>query len=149
VKACPAPKAPKNGAVMCSSDDYIIDTECVFSCLPGYTLIGSRHRNCLPLARWDGLHTTCKRESSAFYKQRNLLLRSLLFRIGSWLPTLQDNTLVPSSKFFNSKKNLFFLWLYLNYVLSNTKNGKFIKSRVYHKLIEPFLHSSLKVDLCA
>jgi len=110
VKACPAPKAPKNGAVMCSSDDYIIDTECEFSCSPGYTLIGSRHRNCLPLARWDGLHTTCKRESSAFYDKRNFFLRSSLFRFGNWLPTLQDNPLAPSSKFWNSKKNLFFLW---------------------------------------
>lgn len=111
MKACPAPKAPKNGAVTCTSDDYVIDTECEFSCLPGYTLIGSRHRNCLPLARWDGLQTTCKRESSVFYNQRNLFLRSSLFRVGSWLPTWQDNTLVPSSKVWNSKRNLFFLWI--------------------------------------
>ncbi|PSN51797.1 hypothetical protein C0J52_10878 [Blattella germanica] len=60
VKTCPSPKAPQNGAVICSNDDHVIDTECEFSCLPGHTLVGSRHRSCLPLARWDGLHTTCK-----------------------------------------------------------------------------------------
>ncbi|XP_069692830.1 sushi, von Willebrand factor type A, EGF and pentraxin domain-containing protein 1-like isoform X3 [Periplaneta americana] len=60
VKTCPAPKAPKNGAAICSNEDHVIDTECEFSCSPGHTLVGSRHRTCLPLARWDGLHTTCK-----------------------------------------------------------------------------------------
>ncbi|ETN64776.1 hypothetical protein AND_003471, partial [Anopheles darlingi] len=37
-----------------------IDTECSFKCGPGYYLKGSHNRNCLPLSKWDGLHTTCK-----------------------------------------------------------------------------------------
>lgn len=38
-----------------------IDTDCTFKCGPGYYLVGSRSRTCLPLAKWDGLQTTCKR----------------------------------------------------------------------------------------
>ncbi|XP_037922099.1 sushi, von Willebrand factor type A, EGF and pentraxin domain-containing protein 1-like isoform X3 [Hermetia illucens] len=37
-----------------------IDTDCTFKCGPGYYLVGSRSRTCLPLAKWDGLQTTCK-----------------------------------------------------------------------------------------
>ena len=77
---CPDPDVPLNGNVKCSlelpvSNDpldpitehsgdlvplYTVDTECKFSCHPGFILIGSRRRNCLPLARWDGLRTVCK-----------------------------------------------------------------------------------------
>ena len=72
VKTCPSPKAPENGAVICSNNDHIIDTECEFSCLPGHTLVGSRHRSCLPLARWDGLHTTCKRRYNFLESSKKL-----------------------------------------------------------------------------
>ncbi|KAJ1524769.1 hypothetical protein ONE63_009646 [Megalurothrips usitatus] len=81
VKMCPDPEVPINGDVKCSlepsvSNDlldtelddtkdlvrqYAVDTECQFSCKPGHILIGSRRRHCLPLARWDGLRTGCKR----------------------------------------------------------------------------------------
>lgn len=80
VKMCPDPVAPTNGNVKCfhepsiSNDllnttdnftthvhHYTVDTECQFSCNPGHILIGSRRRICLPLARWDGLRTVCKR----------------------------------------------------------------------------------------
>jgi CUB/sushi domain-containing protein len=44
------------------STDFIIDTECSFTCSPGFSLVGSSQRTCLPLARWDGLQTTCKRK---------------------------------------------------------------------------------------
>uniref|UniRef100_A0A182K190 Sushi, von Willebrand factor type A, EGF and pentraxin domain-containing protein 1 n=1 Tax=Anopheles christyi TaxID=43041 RepID=A0A182K190_9DIPT len=37
-----------------------IDTECSFTCGPGFYLKGSHNRNCLPLSKWDGLQTTCK-----------------------------------------------------------------------------------------
>lgn len=39
-----------------------IDTECSFTCGPGFYLKGSHNRNCLPLSKWDGLQTTCKRK---------------------------------------------------------------------------------------
>ncbi|XP_031635123.1 sushi, von Willebrand factor type A, EGF and pentraxin domain-containing protein 1-like isoform X2 [Contarinia nasturtii] len=37
-----------------------IDTDCKFKCGPGFYMIGSATRNCLPLSKWDGLMTTCK-----------------------------------------------------------------------------------------
>lgn len=39
-----------------------IDTDCNFKCGPGFYLVGSAIRNCLPLSKWDGLQTTCKRK---------------------------------------------------------------------------------------
>lgn len=39
-----------------------IDTDCNFKCGPGFYLAGSAIRNCLPLSKWDGLQTTCKRK---------------------------------------------------------------------------------------
>lgn len=39
-----------------------IDTDCKFKCGPGFYMIGSAIRNCLPLSKWDGLQTTCKRK---------------------------------------------------------------------------------------
>lgn len=41
-----------------------IDTDCKFKCGPGFYMIGSSTRNCLPLSKWDGLQTTCKRKRS-------------------------------------------------------------------------------------
>lgn len=38
-----------------------IDTDCNFKCGPGFYLVGSANRNCLPLSKWDGIHTSCKR----------------------------------------------------------------------------------------
>lgn len=43
-----------------------IDTDCKFKCGPGYYMIGSAIRNCLPLSKWDGLQTTCKRKIHSF-----------------------------------------------------------------------------------
>lgn len=43
-----------------------IDTDCKFKCGPGFYMIGSATRNCLPLSKWDGLQTTCKRKYSIF-----------------------------------------------------------------------------------
>lgn len=39
-----------------------IDTDCTFKCGPGFYMVGSTSRNCLPLSKWDGLQTTCKRK---------------------------------------------------------------------------------------
>lgn len=38
-----------------------IDTDCNFKCGPGFNLVGSPTRNCLPLSKWDGIQTACKR----------------------------------------------------------------------------------------
>lgn len=40
--------------------NFTIDTECKFSCLEGFSLVGSKARSCLPVMRWGGLQTTCK-----------------------------------------------------------------------------------------
>lgn len=39
-----------------------IDTDCSFKCGPGYLMTGSKMRNCLPLSKWDGIPTGCKRK---------------------------------------------------------------------------------------
>lgn len=43
-----------------------IDTDCKFKCGPGFYMIGSAKRNCLPLSKWDGLQTNCKRKMFFF-----------------------------------------------------------------------------------
>lgn len=43
-----------------------IDTDCRFKCGPGFYMIGSATRNCLPLSKWDGLQTACKRKIHYF-----------------------------------------------------------------------------------
>ncbi|GAB0087495.1 sushi, von Willebrand factor type A, EGF and pentraxin domain-containing protein 1 [Sergentomyia squamirostris] len=88
LKACPALQVPFYGQAMCRNPDlnlnadytprnatfmefYMedayriteqmpIDTNCAFKCAPGYYLVGSSTRNCLPLSKWDGLTTTCR-----------------------------------------------------------------------------------------
>ena len=48
----------------CTSSDGRIDTECFFGCNPGYNLVGSISRTCLPVAMWDGIPAHCKRQLS-------------------------------------------------------------------------------------
>ncbi|XP_054276634.1 sushi, von Willebrand factor type A, EGF and pentraxin domain-containing protein 1-like [Macrosteles quadrilineatus] len=65
VKRCPRLRPPPNGMLTCSpkvsrEEDFPVDAECRFSCHPGSHLVGSPVRSCLPLARWDGLPTSCK-----------------------------------------------------------------------------------------
>uniref|UniRef100_A0A182QJ86 Sushi, von Willebrand factor type A, EGF and pentraxin domain-containing protein 1 n=1 Tax=Anopheles farauti TaxID=69004 RepID=A0A182QJ86_9DIPT len=88
MKQCPPLSIPYYGMVVCSNPDLDlyydytprnksflqnysmsaerfteampIDTECSFTCGPGFYLKGSHNRNCLPLSKWDGLQTTCK-----------------------------------------------------------------------------------------
>ena len=74
VKTCPTLQAPANGRIRCEYDDensrskvsdkdaQPIDTRCQFKCDNGYQVRGSKVRNCLPLSRWDGLKTSCKRK---------------------------------------------------------------------------------------
>ena len=64
MRSCGPVYAPKNGRLECSSEDYVIDSECSFSCNDGFTLVGSQKRVCLPIGYWDGLPAFCKRKSS-------------------------------------------------------------------------------------
>lgn len=94
VKTCPSLSIPYYGIVTCKNmdlnlhfdytpknrtfmqyydhDEYRIteampiDTDCNFKCGTGFYMVGSGMRNCLPLSKWDGLQTTCKRK---FYQQ--------------------------------------------------------------------------------
>lgn len=49
------------------TENFSIDTECEFSCAYGYFLIGSGKRHCLPVSKWDGLQSTCKRYYKKFF----------------------------------------------------------------------------------
>lgn len=90
VKTCPPLKIPYYGLIVCKNPDLNlffdysprnksfllnysaslerstepmpIDTDCSFKCGHGFYLAGSNSRNCLPLSKWDGLQTSCKRE---------------------------------------------------------------------------------------
>lgn len=92
VKTCPRLTIPYYGMVTCKNSDLNaffdytprnetfmlnydrdelritepmpIDTDCNFKCGPGFYMVGSGMRNCLPLSKWDGLQTTCKRKRS-------------------------------------------------------------------------------------
>lgn len=89
VKTCPRLSVPYYGLVTCKNTDLNlfydytprnesfmefydnddmritepmpIDTDCTFRCGPGFYMVGSTTRNCLPLSKWDGLQTSCKR----------------------------------------------------------------------------------------
>lgn len=56
-----------------------IDTDCKFKCGPGFYMIGSAMRNCLPLSKWDGLQTTCKRMQSKSIQSNPILRYSIQF----------------------------------------------------------------------
>ena len=70
MRSCGPVYAPKNGRLECSSEDYVIDSECSFSCNDGFTLVGSQKRVCLPIGYWDGLPAFCKRKFSCKTNQR-------------------------------------------------------------------------------
>lgn len=89
VKTCPSLAIPFYGMVVCKNADLNVhldytprnetfmefydrddlritepmpfDTDCAFKCGPGFYMVGSTKRNCLPLSKWDGLQTACKR----------------------------------------------------------------------------------------
>ncbi|XP_068228821.1 sushi, von Willebrand factor type A, EGF and pentraxin domain-containing protein 1-like isoform X2 [Palaemon carinicauda] len=60
MKSCPELKTTANGTMICSKPHPTIDTECYFTCDPGYQLVGSKKRTCLPVAMWDGIPAYCK-----------------------------------------------------------------------------------------
>ncbi|KAL4236643.1 biological adhesion [Mactra antiquata] len=60
MKTCPALMTPKNGNMICTTDDFSFNTECRFTCDTGYKLVGSRKRTCLAIAYWTGINTRCR-----------------------------------------------------------------------------------------
>lgn len=49
------------------TENMPIDTDCSFKCGPGYIMSGSATRNCLPLSKWDGIQTGCKRKNTIHF----------------------------------------------------------------------------------
>lgn len=66
VKSCQELHVPANGNMRCSQERPTIDTECTFTCDPGFQLVGSQVRTCLPVAMWDGIPAYCKRKPTSF-----------------------------------------------------------------------------------
>ncbi|XP_045583570.2 sushi, von Willebrand factor type A, EGF and pentraxin domain-containing protein 1 isoform X3 [Procambarus clarkii] len=60
MKSCPKLKPTEHGTMVCSQPRPTMDTECHFACDPGYQLVGSKMRTCLPVAMWDGISAYCK-----------------------------------------------------------------------------------------
>ncbi|XP_071546933.1 sushi, von Willebrand factor type A, EGF and pentraxin domain-containing protein 1-like isoform X1 [Panulirus ornatus] len=60
MKSCPELKPTAHGTMVCSQPQPTMDTECHFACDPGYQLVGSKMRTCLPVAMWDGIPAYCK-----------------------------------------------------------------------------------------
>ncbi|XP_060574827.1 LOW QUALITY PROTEIN: sushi, von Willebrand factor type A, EGF and pentraxin domain-containing protein 1-like [Ruditapes philippinarum] len=60
MKTCPALMTPKNGIMICDTDDFSFNTVCRFTCDTGYKLVGSRKRTCLAIAFWTGINTRCR-----------------------------------------------------------------------------------------
>ncbi|XP_046385384.1 sushi, von Willebrand factor type A, EGF and pentraxin domain-containing protein 1-like isoform X2 [Ischnura elegans] len=79
IKKCPALQQPRDGIVQCEQklssrrdnsslllgpkDGFLPNTICQFDCNPGYHLVGSAKRTCLPNGIWDGLQVYCKAKS--------------------------------------------------------------------------------------
>ncbi|PIK33677.1 putative sushi, von Willebrand factor [Apostichopus japonicus] len=49
----------ENGFVNCTNNQFVSGTICTSRCEPGYSLVGTRDRKCLPIAQWDGLSASC------------------------------------------------------------------------------------------
>lgn len=86
VKRCPRLRPPNNGVLVCTpqtavNQDFPFDAECKFSCYEGSHLVGSPARTCLPLARWDGLPTTCKRIYLSFVLNSPTVLKGCFIYI--------------------------------------------------------------------
>ncbi|KAK7100185.1 sushi, von Willebrand factor type A, EGF and pentraxin domain-containing protein 1-like isoform X2 [Littorina saxatilis] len=60
LRTCPALPSPKNGHMVCTTDDFRFPTVCRFTCQAGYQLLGSRKRSCLAIAFWTGIAARCR-----------------------------------------------------------------------------------------
>ncbi|XP_022647927.1 sushi, von Willebrand factor type A, EGF and pentraxin domain-containing protein 1-like isoform X3 [Varroa destructor] len=59
-RKCQELTAPNSGWMKCTTRSYQFETECEFGCSEGFVLVGSKRRNCLAVAHWDGLPATCR-----------------------------------------------------------------------------------------
>lgn len=73
MRTCGKLSTPIFGSITCIQSDlgitynenqttFPVDTVCSFKCDKGKIFIGSRHRTCLPLAKWNGLRAMCRRK---------------------------------------------------------------------------------------
>ena len=68
---CVEISSPWQGRMTCSGK--VTDANCTFSCNPGYDLVGSKFRTCLPSSRWSGNQTSCKGAYPSYILNRNEL----------------------------------------------------------------------------
>lgn len=66
-RKCQELSAPNHGWMKCTTKSYQFETECEFGCNEGFVLVGSKRRNCLAVAHWDGLPATCRRKQNSFF----------------------------------------------------------------------------------
>ncbi|XP_044748344.1 sushi, von Willebrand factor type A, EGF and pentraxin domain-containing protein 1-like isoform X2 [Coccinella septempunctata] len=70
-RTCEKLSVPQFGSMTCVHSDlgityndnqtiFPVDTVCSFKCEKGKIFVGSRHRTCLPLAKWNGLRAMCR-----------------------------------------------------------------------------------------
>lgn len=63
MKKCKPLKEPPHGKKACSTEDDSFGTVCVFTCDPGFQLVGSPSRTCLAIEVYDGLSARCRGEA--------------------------------------------------------------------------------------
>lgn len=91
VKTCASLPIPDGGQMNCFHPDLglnydgsekmlPVDSVCAFNCKNGTKLTGSKLRTCLPLAKWDGLRTTCKRNYFYYYKQTTINIMQTFYQ---------------------------------------------------------------------
>lgn len=59
-RSCPSITAPSHGTMSCITGQ-VTDGSCTFLCQPGFDLIGSTNRTCLPNQSWSGQMSSCSR----------------------------------------------------------------------------------------
>ncbi|XP_055886163.1 sushi, von Willebrand factor type A, EGF and pentraxin domain-containing protein 1-like [Biomphalaria glabrata] len=101
MKTCPSLPSPKNGHMICSSDDFSYSTVCRFTCNAGYQLVGSRKRTCLAIAYWTGIATICREITcpplveikDGLITPQSCMLREVVFGTTCHMSCLSDYTL--------------------------------------------------------
>lgn len=80
---------PWQGRMTCSG--MVTDANCTFSCNPGYDLVGSPFRTCLPSSSWSGKQTSCNGKYTTFCR----LTRSWTFLL---VKLIQYNMVIFNKK---------------------------------------------------
>ena len=99
---CEEINPPWQGRITCFG--MVTDTNCTFSCNPGYDLVGSQSRTCLPSSRWSGNRTSCKGNYPDFLFSRAhacLFMKVFGKYFVNFYHFLQRNELVNICLFYN------------------------------------------------